>query len=171
MNRSNLWLLHFYTIAETVILLWFFGNIIVQARIRGLIHLLMIVFPIGCILNVWLFQKANVFNSNARSAEALIFIFLSACYWLEDNDGPNSASWVDNPANWMVSGLILYFASDFLLFLFSNRLLADAQAKHDYTVWYLVWGIHGTMVLLMYLLIAVGFFTIKPDRKGEYFFK
>jgi hypothetical protein len=156
-HRSNLWLLHLYTIAEMLILLRFFYLIIRSVTVRRVIRILAVVFPLGCLVNLLVFQPASAFNTYPRSIEALVFIGLSLVFWLDGHEEGSDSPWIDDPMNWMVSGLILYFASDFLLFLCSNFLLARELSGGTHRVWQLAWMIHGTMVLLMYILFSIGF--------------
>ena len=61
------------------------------------------------------------------------------------------------PNNWIVTGLMLYFAGAFFLFLLANYTLAGAN-RHARNI---IWDAHATLVLIMYLLMAVGFMKCK----------
>jgi hypothetical protein len=156
-NRSNLWVLHLYTVVEALLLLRFYYLILVHPVIRLLIGVMMVLFPLGCVADVLFLEPASGFNTYPRSIEAVLFILLSVGYWLDAGSDGAYASWAGDPINWMISGLLLYFASDFLLFLCSDFLLKAAQAGKNHVFWHVAWVINGSLVLLMYVLFAIGF--------------
>jgi hypothetical protein len=164
-NSSNLWLLHIYTAAEAVLLLLFFRRILTSKTLRRLVAVLVVLFPMACLLNAIYFQSASLFNTYTRPVEALFCIGLCAAYWLED-DGHKDTRWAANSLNWIVTAILIYFASSFLLFLFSNALLKASATSGNGRLLDLLWGTHATLVLVMYLLIAIGFRNCKMPQYG-----
>lgn len=166
-NLPNLWLLHIYTIIEAVFLLLFFMLINTSPVIKKILRVLLLLFPLACIANMLLFQSSDKFNTYARSVEALLFIFFSIRYWLSNSEESEYETWFQNPYNWVTSGILLYFSSSFFLFLFSNIMLADAHQKLSVALTNaisFVWVVHGTLVIIQYILISVGFSTLKNGR-------
>lgn len=156
-NQSNLWLLHVFTIIETALLLFFFYKLLPEGRIKKALPVLMIVFPLYGIVNLLVFNAGSRFNTYPRSLEALLFIILSLYYWFpHSSEEAQYHSWSHNIYNWIISGIILYFASSFFLFLFSNFLLVHINSDTVNTIWNWAWGIHATLVMSMYLLFAIG---------------
>ncbi|MBV9988779.1 MAG: hypothetical protein JO301_13965 [Chitinophagaceae bacterium] len=164
LHHRNLWLLHVYTVLETVILLLFFIRLIPARRAKTVVWSLMILFPVACIVN-WLFlQNSSNFNTYTRSIEAIIIIGVSAYCWVSSSAETVRMRWTDNPVNWVISGLLLYFASALFLFLFSNYLLANTQTKADDPIWDIVWVTHGFLLVIMYILFGIGFIKSKNAR-------
>jgi len=158
-NRPNLWLLHIYTIVESVLLLFFFRAVISSPKVRRIIGVLLALFPMVCVIDLLLFEPASRFNSYPRSAEALLFVFLAVSYWMVGSGHDRYGSWAANPYNWVVSGVLLYFASSFSLFLFSDAMLSDRKIKPTPALTQIisiVWSVHGTLVIIQYLLFAIG---------------
>ncbi|HYC29801.1 MAG TPA: hypothetical protein VEB42_13305, partial [Chitinophagaceae bacterium] len=58
---------------------------------------------------------------------------------------------------WINAGLLLYFSGSFLLFLFFEVLANNRSANN------LAWVLHATLVLLMYILFAIGFIRAKKQ--------
>jgi hypothetical protein len=160
LHQHNLWLLHLYTVLETVLLLYFFILLADSKRAKTVLWFLLFAFPLACFFN-WLFvQDSNYFNTYTRSVEALIIICASAWYWLSSSSKTLSVAWTSNPLNWIISGLLLYFASALFLFLFSNFLLNNPNR----TVRDFVWVSHGFLVIIMYVMFGIGFIKSKYDR-------
>lgn len=157
-SQPNLWLLHVYTIIEAVLLLYFFLRLLPNGTVKKTLPVLMILFPLYGIINLLLFHATSKFNTYPRSVEALLFIALSIYYWSTHAEAEEEyTSWTDNPYNWIVSGIILYFSSSFFLFLFSNFLLVNITSQAVTNIWQWAWTIHATLLMIMYLLFAGGF--------------
>lgn len=155
---SNLFIFHIYTPIEAILLFLFFEHIFSENRIRSVIRFLMIAFPVYCFINYLFFQNGKVFNTYTHPIETLIFIGLCTYYfWLQSINNTSEIKWTSVPINWVISGLLLYFSSTFFLYLFSNLLLE----RYDSSVNIYIWKIHGVMVLIMYILCAIGFYKCK----------
>jgi len=154
---SNLFLIHADTVIEAVLLLYFFYLIFPHPIAKKWILLLMITFPLFCMGNLIFLQGPHRYNTYSRPVEAIIFIGLSMLYWWHAGNNTNDQAWTNIPLNWVISGLLLYFSSSFLLFIFSNFILS----KYDTSVNIVAWNIHATLILTMYLLFAVGFSKCK----------
>lgn len=142
---NNAPLIHIDTIIESLFLLRFFGLLFVNKPLNRYIRILTIVFPVFCCINFIFFQSIYSFNTYTHALEAMLFITFSMLYWIYRDD---DVSWSSVSTNWIVSGLLLYFSSGFFLFVFGNFLLTN-----EFT-----WNIHATLILIMYLLFATGFY-------------
>lgn len=150
---NNLWLLHLYTAAETVILLSFYMTIIRDRGIRRVIPYLMVVFPLVCAANIAWWQSMKRFNTYTRPVEALLMMFAGLVYFLENSQmaldpkkGPRTS------LTWINTGLLLYFSLSFFIFIFANYL----HQKQLFNTF--IQTLHATFVVIMYLLVAVGFY-------------
>jgi hypothetical protein len=156
-NIPNLWIIHIYTALESFLLLWFFKYIIKKPIALKVIQALMIGFPLFCVFNFLFLQSIYNFNTYARPFEAFIFIALSMIYWGQESE--EDIHWAAIPANWFVTGLLLYFSGAFFIFLFSNYLAGYVTNK----VMDIAWYTHATLILLMYILFAIGFLKCKKQ--------
>jgi hypothetical protein len=153
-NIHNLPVLHIYTIIEFLMLSYFYLLVLNDKTTRVIIKCLMVLFPVFCIVNFLFFQSINHFNTNTRPVEALIVMACSLAYFAQTND--NSIKWSLNPVNWMNIGILLYFSGALFIFSFSNMVVSHMSKKYQ-AINILMWNIHATLVLAMYLLFAVGF--------------
>jgi hypothetical protein len=153
----NLWLIHIQTIQESFLLLWFFRFIIKNPIVLNVIQVLQICFPVFCIFNLLFIQGLNSFPSYTRAFEAIIFIALCMLYWWQENEG--NIRWTSVLMNWIVMGFFVYFTGSFFIFLFSNYLTGYVTRSVIDIAWYT----HATLVMLMYILIAIGFLNWKKQ--------
>lgn len=147
---NNLPLLHFYTIFELLAVMLYYKYAFANKRMDRRITIIMIVYPILCILNFVFLQSIHEFNTYTRPLEALIAIMFSGIYlagqYPLDKDGP-----AQNPGRWIAGGFLMYFFSSLFQFIFSN-VISHSAPKH---IKLLIWNIHATFVLIMYLLFFV----------------
>lgn len=156
-HQSNLWLFHVDTVAESVLLLFFFRKLSNTTSFKKIITIILFLFPLACIVNLLLFQAGSKINTYPRAAESILFILLTIQYWLQHSYETETMEWLQYPVNWILSGILLYFSSSFCLFVFSNFLLDDAMSRHDFNLLRIVWSVHATILLIMYVLFSVGF--------------
>ncbi|WP_316822066.1 hypothetical protein [Pedobacter gandavensis] len=157
---NNLPLLHFYTIVEYLFILWYFRSSLNEEKASRVIGLLMVVFPVLSILDLLLIQDIFQFNSYPRPVAALIIIGLCMYYFFRYSGNENKKSWATIPFNWINTGLLIYFCSGLIYFAFLSIITKYASAA----TYYLFGTIHATLVLLMYLLFAIGFLKVKDER-------
>jgi hypothetical protein len=155
-HLPNMPLFHLSTIIESVLLLYFFSFVFYKKKITGYIKIVMMLMPVlGC-LNALFFQDIFLFNSYMLSLQSFIIIALCFGYWWHySND--KRLPWSSFPLNWMISGLLLYFSSAFILFTFSNAVILFFSKAASI----LVWNIHATLTIIMYLLVSMGYTKYK----------
>jgi hypothetical protein len=155
---NNLRLLHADTVVEMLLFSGFFIYAFQSRQIKTFIRVLVVLFPLFCIINFTFIQSIDQFNTYTRPVEAIIFIILSLLYWwktgkTEDGEG----QWVDISENWFVSGNLLYFSSALFLFIFTNYLIGLGNKNASM----LIWNLHAAIVLIMYLFFTIGFLKCK----------
>lgn len=151
---NNLPVLHVFTILEFVWMSYFYLSVLKDKAAGRMIRFLLVLFPVFCIVNFLFFQSIYQFNTYARPVEALIIMSYSLAYFAQSNDA--ETRWSLNPVNWMNSGILLYFSGALFIFSFSNLTVNEISKKY-YAINILMWNIHATLLLIMYLLIAFGF--------------
>jgi len=142
----------FYTVAEFAVLSIFFYRIFTFPKKGNLIVLTAIGFTLLCVVNTLFFQPLAQFNTYTRSAAALIIITYCLTGFNQESKIRQSSRWEKRPLNWMLTGLLTYFAGALSFFLFSN-LIATLAIPTQLMIWYL----HGVMQILMYILFSIGF--------------
>lgn len=146
----NLPLLHAFTMVEFVLVSLFYYFLFPKRR--NILLGSMVVFGLLCISNSVFLQSIWTYNSYTRSLEAILICLLGLFYFLDnmEREKPHPIG-----ANWFNSAFLMYFAGAFFLFLLSNLIVGNKAAN---TV---IWNIHATLVLLMYLMHGIGFLKWK----------
>lgn len=152
---TNLPALHVYTIVELSILLLFYRSILDGTRVNKYIPAIIVGFFIVSVVNTLSFQCIFTYNSYTRSLEAILIIFFAITYFikrLENVEQSNGGATITI----INSALMLYFSGAFILFIVSNVIVTDVKLGTA------IWNVHATLVLFMYMLMAVALYLYKP---------
>ncbi|TKC10505.1 hypothetical protein FA048_09990 [Pedobacter polaris] len=160
-GSNNLPLLHIYTVVEFLFLAVYFAGINHNKTIKKYSYLIIVIFPLLCLVNVLFFQSKYQFNSYVRPLEALIFICYSLLYFFNLVDTDPDQSWYSNGLNLINAGLLLYFSGSLFVFILSN--VITFKLSHDAKM--LIWNLHNSLVVVLYLLMAFGFSKWKTSTK------
>lgn len=161
---NNLPLLHFYTIVEYLFIVRYFQLILNNSANSILIAILLIAFPILSILDFIFIQDIHQYNSYPRPIAAIIVIALCVYYFFRYSENEIKGPWLSVSSNWIAVGLMIYFSSSLFYFAFLNIISQKANQGHHYMNLYFIFGgIHATLVLLMYLMVAAGFLQVKNE--------
>ncbi len=156
MHVNNLPLLHIFTAMEFYLLLKFYQHLFFAEKVPVLFRLLPLFFLITCIINAIYFQSIYTYNSYSRSLEALGIMLLAVNYYAKIAANTGAVNVTASPYFWLNSGIFLYFSGAFMLFIFSNFIVAGSKLNFS-----IIWNIHAALVLLMYLLFTLGFIKCK----------
>jgi hypothetical protein len=147
---NNMPVFHLYTLGEMLLIVWFFQRLMSSRQATSYMMAVGSLFLVFACLNALCIQGLYHFNTYARSIEALVVI--SLCFtWFGQQFTADRLSYKDSGL-WFVTGLFVYFAASFVLFVISDlNLVLD-----KYFDW-IVWNIHATFVLIMYIFYTIGF--------------
>lgn len=144
---NNLFIMHFYTLFEFVVIVYILSQW--QNRIRPKILLLITYIPFFII---WLIVKTFIENStnfdNISSSLSSAIITVISAYTLlglvKDWGKPT-----ENAVFLIVSGFLIYFSGNLVLFALSSTVLSSS------------WVIHNGLGIVADLLFAGGFLTLR----------
>lgn len=143
-GKNNLPLLHIYTILELVSVLFYYKYAFSDKKVNFWTRIIVVLFPIVCILNFTFVQSLFEFNTYTRPLEAVIIIFFSGLYLASQNSDQEELS---VSGRWVASGFLIYFCSSLFQFVFSNVV---SRHTPQFTK-LIIWNLHAVFVLIMYL--------------------
>ena len=109
---------------------------------------------------VW-FESIKDFSSRQHSVEAAILLFYCLLYFYKTTLDDNIDSPYALPQSWLVSGLTLYTAINFFIFLFYKYLMSLPEFK-IYAVE--IWNVHNISFILLNIFIAIAFYKSKKHE-------
>jgi hypothetical protein len=149
---NDIWMFNVFIIFELGFISLMYSYILPSSWKKAIL-ILPFAFCTLCILNQLFVQKNAEINSYTRGLESLIVIGYGVLYINQQSLETLHKTWGENALNWVSTGLLIYFASTLFMFVFYNALIKAGQ-----TVGLIVWTVADTMLILEYVLFAVGFY-------------
>lgn len=153
---NNMPLLHLYTVLEFCLLCAIYKSVFIQAPARRLLTWLIVLFPLFSLVYIPFSGTLFSYNIAPRFLSSIILICFAIYFLNMDLNQLDSNQPVFNFI--VVSGLLVYFASSSALF----GLIGQAPQKHPINR--ILWNIHATFFLIMYLFFAVAYATLKKKQ-------
>jgi len=147
-NINNMPVAHIYTFLELILLSVFYMNVFRQSFFRYLIAFLSLSLLVFLAIDTLLPGKIYHFNNNGKSLEALLFILCSVGYFISALDTDHKAAKSSPVLTYINAGLLVYFSSSLVLFIINTIDLRYV------TISILVWDMHASFLLLMFMLFA-----------------
>lgn len=157
-HRNNMPLVHILTVAELIIFLLYYRKLLGGKKRTRLYVALAFAFVAFAVANALFLQSIYAYSSYTRSVEAFICMLFALNFFAKLASGNLPAGKILRmPDFYFNVGIFLYFSGAFMLFIFSNFIITTLSK----TNFFIIWNIHGSLVLLMYLLFSAGFILCK----------
>lgn len=153
---NNMYVFHIYTVVEFIFISLFYIKFISPSRFIIVIRILIFLF-IG-IAAFDYFKEKNTMDDLSTTIESILFMLYSIVGFYTLLQNPVQYRVVDIPFFWFNTAILLYFAGNLFLFIFSSYI-----ERHSHRVFSEVWAIHSIMNIIFYVLISIGFWKTK-DR-------
>ena len=154
-KANNMPIMHLYTVIEFSFLVGFFRRTFVGEELKKRVTFLVPLFALFALVNVLFVQGIFAYNTYAKSLEAVLIIFLSIVFFKQRLDNVGAETQKMSPVTYVVSGLVLYFSGSLVFFVIQNISVAD----HSFGRF--IWGIHGTLLMVLYFVIAFALWVEK----------
>lgn len=156
--RNNMPIVHFYTVFEFLLLstVFYLGNPKVFSKKLYLITIS--IFTFLAIINTFFFQSIWVWNSNIRTLEGIILIFLSLRYFFILLKQLIVAKPEKTFMFWFSIAILVYFSGNLLLFIYSNQITTlGIESKESEALADQIIVINYILNILLYILYTVAF--------------
>jgi hypothetical protein len=157
MHTNNMPLLHVYTMLELLAIAYYYRKAFSSHTANQWITVIMVVYPILCIVNFSFIQSLYKFNTYTRPLEAIIIILITGIY-LSEQSRLAKQELITASGRLVAYGMLIYFCSSLFQFIFSNTISSHASK----TVKITIWTLHASFVLIMYIFF---YLAIKRNEK------
>lgn len=158
-STNNLFLYHFYSVAEFLLLGSLYKkqlSYLISAKYFNLIFLAFVLFAV---INTLFFQSLKQFNSNVTLTESLLLIVFSILYFYKELHYLENPNLAKVPMFWINAAIITYFSGSLVLFHVANDLIPVPMKEMG-----VVWGVHAIFNMIQYTLFAVAL-AVKVEKK------
>ena len=115
------------------------------------------IFTLFCLIDFFVIQAGNnIINSYSSAIENFIIAGYAITYFNQQSVIDHDDRWANNSINWVNIGFLIYCSSAICMFVFVNYL-----SKASFQVNLIVWSVSDTILVIQYILFAVGFYKCK----------
>ncbi len=122
--------------------------------------LLLIGVVLFFIVNIFFIQGPGVYNSFSNTLESFILIYLCLRYYHKLIDELPTQSIYKNPLFWIATAILIYYSSNFFLFVVNNYLTVGIDGAHQ-----VIWVFHNIINITKNFLFAVALWHNYHNRK------
>ena len=122
----------------------------------------MAVFPVFSIIYIFLFKSIYTYNIIPRSIESILQMLVAIYILMQKFIKENKLVFDFN--FFFVFGILLYFSSSLTLFSLSENVPISKELN------YFLWNIHATLVMILYMLIAIGYYKLGKEKSMNIYF-
>lgn len=98
------------------------------------------------------------YSTYARAIEAVIILVFAGLYFIMVYQKQEHIYLQKTSGFWIVGGLILYFSSNLLIFVFS-----DLVFRQESSAFSTIWVLHDLLTILLYIAYTIGLLCKKPE--------
>lgn len=156
MGYQNIPLMHLYVPVKFILF-----SMVYRYYLKGFVstYIIMsvaVLFVLFSVVNSFFIQSVHEYNSYVRAIGAFILAVYALLWFMKTLKNLEIPRLRDEPFVWINTGAILYFSGSFFVFILSKLLLEQSVSLMAKAFW-----ISSSLVMLFYLLIAVGFWKSK----------
>jgi hypothetical protein len=150
------------TVLDFTFYLYLVREIVHNPRAKKLLSIFMLIYPIVALTNIFFIQGQKVFHTVTYSLGCLLMVACCIYYFWELFQQSHSVSLSREPAFWICTGLLFYFACSFPIFGLTNYLmkaLPTVILQNLYIIFILV-------NVFLYLSFIIAFLCRLKPRKS-----
>lgn len=165
-SKNTLYLYHFYTPLEFILLSLFYQYILRKEVHKAIFSTINILFLALAVYFSMYLQSLQSFNTYARFAESLILLSYSITYLIKTIPKIDTIrEFQENNNNFaIVTGICLYFLGSFLILSLSNSVLKFGDIEFNV----LMWMLHIVFLVVLYISINIGIWITPSHQKHQF---
>jgi len=148
---NNLFFFNIYTIVELALIGWVFHTMFGSKNMKITVSILVITVLVFALSNILFMQNVDILDNLTLGVESLLFTLLALLFFYKVFRESKVQQLERYPLFWLNSGMLLYFAGNLFVFIFSNYILMETQ-----NVFHAEWGIHSILQITSNLIYTIG---------------
>ncbi|GAP67858.1 hypothetical protein BA6E_101304 [Bacteroidales bacterium 6E] len=159
---NNLFLMHLYVPLKFILFTGAYRHFLkgfVSTRILVWVVVLFIGYNI---FNTMFIQSITEYNSYPRALGSFLISIYAILWYLKTLTNMEIRRMRDEPVVWFNTGVLIYFAGSFFVFILSNQVLFQSVELSKQ-----VWLISSTLMVIFYQIIAYSFFLVGKNAKSK----
>lgn len=157
--KNNNILYNIHSFIRVLIFGWYIIRIR-QYRFPAVLKILLLFYLIFVISNFIFIESPLYISSRLFAAESVILLILSLSFFFRSMQDETEMNWLKHPAFLVCTGIILYEATSFFIFLFFYPLVEKNKEFGDLTM-----SIHNAMYVILCIMVALAFYRSRKEKQ------
>lgn len=157
---NNGWLYNILTILQIPLWILLISNQIADKVLKRIIHILLLLFIGGGILNVLVFQGIWHFNNYTLISGSAIIVVSSCFFFFQLITENKDVNPINLPVFWFCSGALFYFAGTFFYFSLYNRIMEYQKLNGTRIFSLIILNISN----ILYISIIIGILILRKPK-------
>lgn len=151
-GQNNLYLLHFYTLAEVTFLSYIFYLIseTFYSKHKSWYTVVIVIIAMSIILSTYYLKDVVEFNSVGTTVSSITLIVLTISYFKMQLDKNELYNNVEHVTRVIIVMIFINHSVSLIIFLFSNKLMTDLSIDNQFTIWI----IRNLVTLATYIFLS-----------------
>lgn len=154
-GMNNLLLFNVFTLVELTLFGWVFHKVFESRSMKTLITVGVLACVAFAVINLFFLQGHSAINSYSMALESTLLTLLALLFYYKTFREEKVQRLERYPLFWLSSGVLIYFAGNLFLFLFSNYVLTESDSLGRAE-----WGIHSVLNITANLIYTAAFWVI-----------
>lgn len=151
-QEHNVELYNIFNCIEISFFIWMIREIIRGKTAKKSILFVVVIFPIGSLINTFFIQGLDSFSSLNVALGSLIIVVLCIYYFYELFLMPHFVNLLQQPSFWICTGLLFFYACSFPVFGFTNFVGSLPRVfRHNFAF------LLNVLNLLLYSMFSIAF--------------
>lgn len=159
-SNSNLWLYNIFLIPQYCLYLYIYYLVLQSPRLKKLVRIIGILYPLFVIGNMFLFQRIHSVNSYSLVVSSVIVLFLTICYFEQLWTQNEIIRLGSHPMSWLSLGAFIFHAAN-LPYIISLEYLIKNNISLAIALYYIYLGLN----CILYTLYCIAFLCPTPQPK------
>ncbi|MCW3116295.1 MAG: hypothetical protein JWM28_377 [Chitinophagaceae bacterium] len=108
-GHNNTWLYNLLSVVEFTYFLYFFLSTATRPSARKILRILLVGFPLLCLVNIFFFQGQHVFHTYTYGLGAILMVLLGVAYFYQLFKASFNVNLPRLPAFWISTAVIFFF--------------------------------------------------------------
>ncbi len=155
---NNLLFINIFTLVELTLLGWVFHRVFESRGLKGFTMVAILACAAFSVINLFFIQGLSAINSYSLALGSMLLTVLALLFYYKIFREEKVQRLERYPLFWLSSGVLLYFAGNLFVFLFSSYVLSDSP-----NALYAEWSIHSVLYIMTNLIYTAAFW-LSPQK-------
>lgn len=148
-ERNNMFVFHFFVLAETIILSIYFRTFTQNQKLRFLYLIIALVFSIFYAIDLTFWESIKEYPAISSTVKCILVILFCITFFIQLFQKSEVINLLEYPHFWMVSGLLLFYSGTFFMNIVGDLVIKENDIGFD------IYAIHSYLNIFLNIIYTI----------------